>query len=277
MQKKPSPLIIFVIPVLVLACSFLSSGENPTPTPKPVSTSLFRMEGEDIFCSSENAEAKKLYNDAGVLKQKGNFAEAEKLYEEAIKLDPNYCDAMDNLGQLLRQQNKIEEAIGWYKKSLEIKPDNTVALQNLALAYNIQGQTQKSIETYEKLTEVAPNNPEGFFGLGTIYFRLEQPEKAIPYFETAETLYKREASPYVADAQYYLGFSYLLLEDCANVTKYFVPIYSQFSTDGGINYGLGVCYLQLDPNNPDKAREFILKAKEAGIQIPPEIMKAIGE
>lgn len=281
MKQKRLGVILIIASVLLFACSNL----QPTPTKSPegsseptqesISTPVVKLEGKDIFCPTQNEEAQKLYNDAGDLQQNGKFAEAQKLYERAIELDPKYCDAMDNLGQILRQQNKIDEAILWYKKSLEVKPDNTVALQNLALAYNFQGETQKAIETYEALTKIAPENPEGYFGLGSIYYRLEQPEKAISYLLTAEKLYTQESSPYVTDAQYYLGFSYFTLQDCTNAKKYFEPIYNQFSNDGGINYVLGVCYLQSEPKDVNVARTYIQKAQEAGIQIPSEILSAI--
>lgn len=283
MKQKQLGLILVVTSMLFFACSNLQPKltsttpptENPESTQEPVSTLSIKLEEKDIFCPTDNEEARKLYNDAGDLQQNGKFTEAEKFYEQAIKLDPNYCDAMDNLGQLLRQQDKIDEAIIWYKKSLVVKPDNTVALQNLGLAYNLQGETQKAIETYETLTKIAPENPEGYFGLGSIYYRLEQPEKAISYLKTAEKLYIQESSPYVTDAQYYLGFSYFTLQDCTNAKKYFEPIYNQFSNDGGVNYVLGVCYLQSEPKDVTAARTYILKAKEAGVQIPVDILNAI--
>lgn len=285
MKQKHLGFILVIVSMLFFACSNLQPKltstthptENPESTQEPVSTLNVKLEEEDIFCPTNNEEARKLYNDAGNLQQNSKFTEAEKLYARAIELDPNYCDAMDNLGQLLRQQNKIDEAIIWYKKSLEVKPDNTVALQNLALAYNLQGETQKAIESYETLTKIAPENPEGYFGLGSIFYRLEQPEKAISYLLTAEKLYLQESSPYITDAQYYLGFSYFTLQDCANAKKYFEPIYNQFSNDGGVNYVLGICYLQSEPKDVNVARTYILKAQEAGIQIPAEILSTINE
>lgn len=300
MRQKLPNLILVVIPLLFLACSILQTTQTApllpsftptmpdstlaiTDTAVPESTKgalpppIIKLNANDMVCSSDNEAARNFYNEAGDQKDNGNYAEAKTLYLKAIELDPGYCDAMDNLGQLLREQNKIDEAISWYQKSLEIAPDNPVALQNLALAYSLQGKTEKALEEYEKLTEVAPENPEGYFGLGTIYFTLDQPEKAISYFETAEKLYIEQDSPYVADAQYYLGLSYFGLENCTDARKYLEPIYIQFAEDGGINYVLGVCSLTAEPTDKKAAREYILKAQEAGIQIPADILDAIDE
>jgi tetratricopeptide (TPR) repeat protein len=230
-----------------------------------------------MVCPSENEAAANFYNQAGSKKDNGDFVKAEELYLKAIELDPEFCDAMDNLGQLLREQNKVDEAISWYQKSLQIVPDNPVAIQNLALAYHLQGKNDEALEEYKKLTEVAPDNPEGYYGLGNVYFNLDQPEKAIPYFETAEKLYSEQGSPYVIDAQYYLGFSHFALQDCLKAREYLEPIYTQLSEDGGINYVLGVCYLTTEPKDEKAAREYILKAQASGIEIPADILEAIKE
>lgn len=290
-QKLPYPILI-AIPLLILACSILQTSSQATPAPTlaitfslatptsvPVSISspVIKLNANDMVCPSENEEAQNFYNEAGDRNESGEFVEAETLYLKAIELDPGFCDAMDNLGQMLREQNRIDEAINWYQKSLEVTPDNPVAIQNLALAYSLQGKTEAALEEYEKLTEVAPENPEGYFGLGTIYFGLDQHQKAIPYFETAEKLYIEQDSPYVADAQYYLGFSHFTLQNCTDARKYLEPIYTQFSEDGGINYALGVCSLTEKPIDKKAAREYVLKAQSLGVQIPADILDAINE
>lgn len=295
-QSVPNRLL-FAVPLLCLACSLLQPGTptesidpSSTPvtssmTPTPVSeatkayapTPVVKLSENGMVCPSENETARKSFDEAGELKERGSLAEAEDLYRKAIELDPEFCDAMDNLGQLLRQQNKINEAIGWYQKSLEIAPENPVAIQNLALAYNLQGKTEKALEQYQRLTEVAPENPEGYYGLGQIYFQSDQPEKAIANFEKAERLYSEQGSPYVVDAQYYLGFSHFALENCTEARTYMEPIYPQLAEDGGINYVLGICTLTTEPIDTEAARKYIVKAQELGITIPADVLEAIDE
>jgi len=61
------------------------------------------------------------------LSGQGKPAEAMQEYQKAIELDANYCDAMDNLGQLLRSQGELDEAIYWYKRSINLVPGNRAA------------------------------------------------------------------------------------------------------------------------------------------------------
>lgn len=254
---------------------------TPSPTAivrqTPLPEATVRLKSIDVFCPTESDEARETFNNAVDLKDKGEFEEAERLYLKTIELDPMYCDAMDNLGQLLRQQNRFDEAIAWYLQSLEIFPENTLALQNLALVYNFRGDVQESVDTYEKLIEIAPDNPEGHFGLGSIYFYLNEPDKAVEYLEVAEDLYMQQNSPYVSDARYYLGLAQFYLGDCTVAKSYLIPLYDQFSEEGGINYILGVCTLTTEPTQVDEARAYILKAQAAGIEISAEILNSIEE
>lgn len=245
------------------------------PIQSPVAT--IKYSEVEIFCPSENDQAVKAYGEANDLKDQGKYSEAEQLYLKAIELDPGYCDAMDNLGQMLRMQDRLDEAKNWYLKSLEIKPDNIVALQNLAIVYQLQGEIDQAIEVYQKLLEIAPENPEGYYGLGNIFFRQDQFEKAFEYLEQAEKLYIQQGSPYVSDAQHILGYAHYYLQNYVKAKEYLQTIYEQYAEDGGINYVLGICYLLDQPVDVDKARQYILKAQELGIEVPAEVLEAIGE
>ena len=57
--------------------------------------------------------------------------EKEAEYREAIRLDPKYATAQNNLGLLLAREGKREEAIAAYKAALAIDPSYVNASQNL--------------------------------------------------------------------------------------------------------------------------------------------------
>ena len=285
MRRKQWVLIVPAASMLILACATLLPTATPTARPTATRKSTqtatqtpnIRTQENEVFCPSENEEAVTAFNEGVDLQRNGDIEGAQERYARAVEIDPQFCDAMDNLGLMYRRQDNLADAIYWYERSLEIRPDNATALQNLGLAYSFQGETQKAIETYEKLVEADPENPEGYFGLGTMYVTLEQPEKAIQNFEIAEEIYLRESSPYAADAQYYLGFSYFMLDDCATATQYYEPLYDQFSDVGAVNYVMGICSLELHPEDVETARAYILKAQEAGLEIPPDVLEEIDE
>ena len=60
--------------------------------------------------------------------------EAEKCYNAALKLDPNYSMAYKHLGSiLLTYPDREHEAVECYRKALGCDPNNLWAMNNLSL------------------------------------------------------------------------------------------------------------------------------------------------
>lgn len=230
-----------------------------------------------LVCPTTNEEARRSYNDAHNSQDIGRLAEAEKAYQKAVELDPAYCDAMDNLGRLLRVRGDIKGAVSWYKRSLSIKPDNPIAHQNLAAAYLYQGDRAGAEIEYQWLIHDDPKNPEGHYGLGNLYVGMEKPDAAIQPLKRAEELYIAASSPFLPDVRYVLGTAFFQLSEYMKAKEYLLLAYPEMSNHPGINYFLGLCYL--DPATGDKAqaKRYIRKAREAGVKIPAEILEMTGE
>ena len=283
-------IFLIVLLILLAACSVGKPTESliatVAPTVEPTAThqtkpnqesSISRYEEFEVFCPTSNAEAAEAYNQAKDFDQQGNYAKAEELYLKAIKLDANYCDAMDNLGRMLRVQGRVEEAISWYKKSLLIYPENTVAIQNLALADRVLGDYDDAIENYSRLISLSPESPEGYFGLGSVYVDLQDWENAVTNLEISKTLYKKSGSSYIVDAQYYLGVAYFALQNCTKAKENLESIVATMPDDGLLNYVLGACCLISEPSDVDVAREYLYKAQKMGIPIPDDMLAMIDE
>ncbi len=74
--------------------------------------------------------------------------------------------AHNNLGNALKDQGKLDEAIGHYQQALRLKPDYAEALYNLGLAFQAQGRTDEAIRHYTQALAVNPNAPETLNNLG---------------------------------------------------------------------------------------------------------------
>jgi tetratricopeptide (TPR) repeat protein len=55
------------------------------------------------------------------------YSEAIECYNQAIKIDPNYCHAINNKGIILDDLGKYSEAIECYNKAIQINPNFTLA------------------------------------------------------------------------------------------------------------------------------------------------------
>ncbi len=224
-----------------------------------------------VLCPTKNQAARKSYNNGVNLEHEGNINEAIKEYRNAIALDANYCDAMDNLGRLLRRQGKLDEAIYWYKRSIDILPGNQTAHMNLGVAYRLQGKKDGAIAEYQTLLKMNPRDPEGYYGLGGIYYTFKDFSAAAEQFRKAEQLYSEMNSPLLSDAQYMLGIVYYQMKDYGKSIDYLERVYTSKQNDPYINYCLGQAHLE--KGDMDQARKYLRRAQELGAKIPPEILR----
>jgi tetratricopeptide (TPR) repeat protein len=58
-----------------------------------------------------------------VLARRGQAAEAAACFETALRLRPDFADALDNYGALLSSAGRHEEALDLIQRALELRPD----------------------------------------------------------------------------------------------------------------------------------------------------------
>ncbi|MHB9031803.1 MAG: tetratricopeptide repeat protein [Anaerolineae bacterium] len=251
-----------------------------TPAPTSAPTAEVTPVLTQFYCPSANQAALKAYNDALVAIADDDNQAAEEHFLKAVELDPNFCDAMDNLAGLLRSQDRLEEAAAWLEKSLAVNPRNGPSLANLGRIYTILLQPDKAAAAYLKLTELEPDNPVGYYGLGMAYFVGQDYELASLSLAKAEPLLAQEKSPYVTDARYMLGMSLFYLQQLDQALPYLLTVYQELPDDGSLNYTIGLCYLYGTQPDGKLAAQYIDKAAQLGIEIPAETrtdLAALGE
>lgn len=269
--------------LLIVAITACNSWGEATPP-----ASVKKIDSVDVVCPTENEGARSAYNKAMQLQQQGRLRDAEGSYLKAIGLDPRYCDAMDNLGQLLRSEGDTDQAISWYRRSLSVKPDDAVAHQNLAVAYIVQGTADKAVAEFQWLIRHDPDNPEGYYGLGNAQLVQGHPGDAVEPLEQAEKLYRAKGSPLLADARYELGVAHYMLKEYAKARGYLELLYPGRESDPNLNYLLGVCYANPPGEDRRKGRELLLAAKKLGMdvelrakklgdRIPEELLRELGK
>lgn len=158
---------------------------------------------------SNNKKAREFYSIGQKESTKGNYEKAAENFEKAVKEDPKFAFAWDNLGISYRQLNQIDKAIEAYSKSIALDPTGTMPLQNIAVAYIYKKEYHKAIEAYEKLATVEKNNPEVQYGIGNIYTNyLKEYEKGLDSMCKAYNLYVDQKSPYRTDAETIISMIY---------------------------------------------------------------------
>jgi tetratricopeptide (TPR) repeat protein len=92
---------------------------------------------------------------------------AKKYYERAIRLDPDYPEAINNLGTLYYCSRSYKKAAGLFKRSLRISGPIASVYANLGAAYFGKHDYKNSSASYEEALRLDPEVLEGRNGFGT--------------------------------------------------------------------------------------------------------------
>ncbi len=180
--------------------------ENCTDFRQIISSSEIGLENE---IPSENKKALNYYNKGIEAVKKNDSKSAIDLFSKAVKEDPKFYYAWDNLGINYRRLEQYDEAINAYQKSLQINPYGTMPLQNIAVAYIHQKNYNKALDAYQKFADIYPDNPETFYGIGHLYIaNLQNYEKGLDYMCKAYNKYIENNSPYRSDAETMIGLAF---------------------------------------------------------------------
>ncbi|WP_345955119.1 tetratricopeptide repeat protein [Mucilaginibacter sp. PAMB04168] len=189
--------------------SFLTSVQKEVYSSCPTYRQGYNEEQMKVYeALSANPEAKKLYSNGGNLMEAQKWDEAIAAYEKAVKLDPKFAYAYDNIAICYRKKQDYKTAIKYYQKSLEVFPAGNLALQNLAAVYSYDNNNTEALNQYNKLKYLYPQDAEGYFGAGKLQAIAANYEVALDDIFTAHLLYAKNNSAYVKDSQQLVAYVY---------------------------------------------------------------------
>ena len=163
----------------------------------------------DIYYSdSKIKEAQNSYIIAKDFMRTKNYKSAIEGLQIALKQDPNFVLALDDIAVCYRQLEDYDNAIKYYKKSLDIYPEGEYALMNIGVVYTLKSDYKNAIDYYEKLIKYQPNNAEGYFGAGKNYLAINDDEKALTDIFIAHRIYSTDKSEYSKDTEILMGALY---------------------------------------------------------------------
>lgn len=124
------------------------------------------------------------HNNLGVIYlEKKDFPNAISHLSLSISSDPNNSFAYVNLGNAYKSVGKIDEAISNWNSAISINPKIPEPYNNLGLISYAQGKFDKALENLKKSIEVDPNYPPPYFHLGVLLVKENKLELAHPYLE----------------------------------------------------------------------------------------------
>jgi tetratricopeptide (TPR) repeat protein len=113
--------------------------------------------------------------------------EARKYYEQAIKLNPKYAEAINNLGTIHYARRSYRRAIGQYNKALKLAPNSASIYSNLGTAQFARKKYEEASASYQKALALDPEVFEHRNAYGTLLQERTVGEKARFHYYLAKT------------------------------------------------------------------------------------------
>jgi tetratricopeptide (TPR) repeat protein len=144
------------------------------------------------------------------------FGQAEKIYEQVIKLDPRSAEAHSNLGLALYMLGAYPHAITELHEAIELNSHLDRSQVLLALSYFNTGEFDHAIPILEKVYKTMKGDPVVAAHLGLAYLRQEKDDEALVVLS-----HWVELEPNSADALYFKGKAamYVASNSFAQLTK----------------------------------------------------------
>ncbi len=115
--------------------------------------------------------------------------EARDSFTSAVKLNGSYPgtlpNAWNNLGLIATREGRIDEAIGYFQEALKINPDYWIALENIGNAYRQQRRWDEARAALERAIAIQPRDAEVNYNLGMVFAQTDDTGRASEYLRKA--------------------------------------------------------------------------------------------
>jgi tetratricopeptide (TPR) repeat protein len=130
----------------------------------------------------------------------GRFPEAENIYQQILRDDPNHPVALHLLGVIAHQLGKNEVAVDLINKAIAIMPDYAQAYSNLGTALKELGRLDEAVTSYDKALAIKPDYAQAYSNLGNTLHELGKLDEAVENCQKALAI-----KPNFAEAHNNLG------------------------------------------------------------------------
>ncbi len=128
------------------------------------------------------------------------LADAGRHFSEALRLKPDYAEAMAAVGGILARQGRLEEGIEHCRNAIRLDPRTAEAYNNLGGALWEKRDLAGAIEAYDAAAQLRPGFTEAYVNLANVLLQAGRMAEAI---QAGEAALRR--SPHLVDARFSLG------------------------------------------------------------------------
>lgn len=159
---------------------------------------------ETVFAQTVPQAARNHYERAAKSFSEGQFDEGQEAISQALKLFPDYFQALELLGKELVKAGKYEAGLPVLARALKVNSRAAASHYALGVAYLKLGQLDSAIESLQKSASFNPTNANAQMMLGLAYRQQNKLADSIAAFKKAIQLGGSAA----AEAHFYLAGIY---------------------------------------------------------------------
>ena len=191
----------------------------PTDSSDPQDSVGWNAKGDELYNKGNYEEALKCYekaiklspepnafyyyNKGASLNFLGMYQEAVMAYDEAIKLSPHYIDAMQNKSDSLNMLRRYDESQKCLDEALKIDGENAGLYCSYGNIYFYESEYQKAVQYYDKAAEKDFSYATAHHNKGYALFYLGQYEDALLSFDIYIGINGDDAEVYYQEAMAY--------------------------------------------------------------------------
>jgi predicted TPR repeat methyltransferase len=135
-------------------------------------------------------------HDAIAHHQRGESAQAESIYLELLKHQPDDADALHYLGVLRLAQGRSADAAELVQRALELAPRNAHAWNSLGNILVKCDESKAAVVAYGKATGIQPEVTEFWLNLANLYRNINEPGEAVRSYQRVVALKPKSPGAY---------------------------------------------------------------------------------
>ena len=137
---------------------------------------------EDVRSTALSKDPKVLLENSKEKQRIGAYDEAIEILNVAVKIDPKFVPAYNQMGLILFEADKKNESIEAFKNAIAIDPENLNSRLGLGKTYSMITRNDLAVEQYLKAADLKKNDPEILFKIALEYWYHQNLEKSKEYY-----------------------------------------------------------------------------------------------
>ncbi len=133
--------------------------------------------GEVLRANPDNVDALRMMGTIAL--SASRFDEAERYLRRAISEAPDFVGAIIDRGRALKEQSRFEAAIGCFRNAIEMEPGNVQAHFLLGDTLSPAALTFEAIDAFQQTLELRPDHAGALLGLGHVLKTVGRQEEAV--------------------------------------------------------------------------------------------------